>query len=72
SRNQPSQVIGLAPTHAAVSELKSKGVNAQTLESLLSDLRRGTTSPEDYKNTLFFLDESSMVSNRQAKELSDL
>lgn len=71
-KNQPEQVIGLAPTHAAVSELESKGVKAQTLESLLTDLRRGITSPENYKNTLFFLDESSMVSNRQAKELSDL
>ncbi|MFA0072119.1 conjugative transfer relaxase/helicase TraI [Vibrio cyclitrophicus] len=70
--NQPDRVIGLAPTHAAVGELESKGVQAQTLESLLTDLRRGMTSPEDYKNTLFFLDESSMVSNRQAKELSDL
>ncbi|MGR5527504.1 conjugative transfer relaxase/helicase TraI [Vibrio maritimus] len=71
-KNQPSQVLGLAPTHAAVSELESKGVKAQTLESLLSDVRRGVASPEGYKNTLFFLDESSMVSNQQAKELSDL
>ena len=71
-KNQPEQVIGLAPTHAAVSELESKGVKAQTLEGLLTDLRRGMTSPEDYKNTLFFLDESSMVSNRQASEFTDL
>ncbi|MEZ8082798.1 conjugative transfer relaxase/helicase TraI [Enterovibrio norvegicus] len=71
-KNQPSQVIGLAPTHAAVSELESKGVNAQTLESLLTDLRRGETSSKDYNNTLFFLDESSMVSNGQAKEFTDL
>ncbi|HAS6641161.1 conjugative transfer relaxase/helicase TraI (plasmid) [Vibrio parahaemolyticus] len=71
-KNQPRQVIGLAPTHAAVSELESKGVKAQTLESLLTDLRRGLTAPEDYKNTLFFLDESSMVSNRQASEFTDL
>ncbi len=70
--NQPRQVIGLAPTHAAVSELENKGVKAQTLESLLTDLRRGLTSPENYKNTLFFLDESSMVSNRQASEFTDL
>ncbi|MFA0412011.1 AAA family ATPase, partial [Vibrio splendidus] len=60
STYSPSQVIGLAPTHAAVSELESKGIQAQTLESLLTDLRRGITLPEDYKNTLFFLDESSM------------
>lgn len=71
-KNPPEQVIGLAPTHAAVSELESKGVQAQTLESLLTDLRRGITTPKDYQNTLFFLDESSMVSNRQAKEFTDL
>ncbi|MEZ8503365.1 conjugative transfer relaxase/helicase TraI [Vibrio splendidus] len=72
SKHSPSQIIGIAPTHAAVSELESKGIQAQTLESLLTDLRRGITLPEDYKNTLFFLDESSMVSNQQAKELTDL
>ncbi|WP_210465654.1 conjugative transfer relaxase/helicase TraI, partial [Vibrio crassostreae] len=60
---QPEQsVIGLAPTHAAVAELESKGVKAQTLESLLSDIRQGNRDASDYQHTLFFLDESSMVS----------
>ncbi|MDC5870574.1 conjugative transfer relaxase/helicase TraI [Vibrio europaeus] len=68
----PNQIIGLAPTHAAVSELKQKGIEAQTLESLLSDVRRGTVEPEQYRNALFLLDESSMVSNRQAKEFVDI
>ncbi|CAK3399505.1 hypothetical protein VCRA2128O309_490001 [Vibrio crassostreae] len=72
SKHSPSQIIGIAPTHAAVGELESKGIQAQTLESLLTDLRRGITLPKEYKNTLFFLDESSMVSNQQAKELTDL
>ncbi len=71
-KNQPDRVLGLAPTHAAVSELESKGVTAQTLESLLTDLRQGITSVEHYKNTLFFLDESSMTSNRQIKAFTDL
>lgn len=71
-KNQPDKIIGLAPTHSAVSELENKGVNAQTLESLLTDVRSGKAEPNDYKNTLFFLDESSMVSNKQAKELTDL
>ncbi|TKF30412.1 AAA family ATPase, partial [Vibrio sp. F13] len=65
-------VIGLAPTHAAVSELESKGVKAQTLESLLTELRQGNRQPSDYQGNLFFLDESSMVSNKQAKEFTDL
>ncbi|EJX5614682.1 conjugative transfer relaxase/helicase TraI [Vibrio parahaemolyticus] len=70
---EPEQkIIGLAPTHSAVSELESKGVKAQTLESLLSDIRSGSKTSDDYKNSLFFLDESSMVSNTQAKEFTDL
>ncbi|CAK3303595.1 Conjugative transfer relaxase/helicase TraI [Vibrio crassostreae] len=70
---QPEQsVIGLAPTHAAVAELESKGVKAQTLESLLSDIRQGNRDASDYQHTLFFLDESSMVSNKQADEFTKL
>ncbi|SON51621.1 conjugative transfer relaxase/helicase TraI [Vibrio tapetis] len=70
---QPEQnVIGLAPTHAAVSELESKGVKAQSLESLLSDVRQGNHQASDYQGTLFFLDESSMVSNKQADEFTAL
>ncbi|MEJ3625757.1 conjugative transfer relaxase/helicase TraI [Vibrio vulnificus] len=65
-------VIGLAPTHAAVAELESKGVKAQTLESLLSDIRQGNRDASDYQHTLFFLDESSMVSNKQADEFTKL
>ncbi|WP_104026904.1 conjugative transfer relaxase/helicase TraI [Vibrio jasicida] len=70
--NKLREVIGLAPTHAAVSELESKGVKAQTLESLLAHIRNGERTPTDYENTLFFLDESSMVSNGQAREFTDL
>ncbi|GLO64173.1 conjugal transfer protein TraI [Vibrio sp. MACH09] len=70
--NSPDKVIGLAPTHAAVSELKEKGIEAQTLESLLTDVRRGSVDLSQYKNSLFLLDESSMISNRQAKEFVDL
>ncbi|MCG3741177.1 conjugative transfer relaxase/helicase TraI [Vibrio cincinnatiensis] len=72
NHEQAQNVIGLAPTHAAVSELESKGVKAQTLESLLSEIRNGSKIPENYKNTLFFLDESSMVNNKQALEFTDL
>ncbi|MCG9727503.1 conjugative transfer relaxase/helicase TraI [Vibrio brasiliensis] len=67
----PERIIGLAPTHSAVSELETKGIRAQTLESLLTDVRRGVTTPEEHKHTLYFLDESSMVSNQQAKALTD-
>ncbi|PMO98233.1 hypothetical protein BCS89_07150 [Vibrio splendidus] len=59
-------------THAAVAKLESKGVKAQTLESLLSDIRQGNRDASDYQHTLFFLDESSMVSNKQADEFTKL
>ncbi|HAS6097680.1 TPA: AAA family ATPase, partial [Vibrio vulnificus] len=72
SKLPEQNVIGLAPTHAAVAELESKGVKAQTLESLLSDIRQGNRDASDYQHTLFFLDESSMVSNKQAKEFTEL
>ncbi|MGR5187332.1 conjugative transfer relaxase/helicase TraI [Photobacterium damselae] len=63
--NASIDVLGLAPTHAAVNELKEKGIPAQTTQSLLKDLLMGDTTPDKYKNTLFLLDESSMASNAQ-------
>ncbi|MGR5372581.1 conjugative transfer relaxase/helicase TraI [Photobacterium damselae] len=63
--NVKIDVLGLAPTHAAVNELKEKGIPAQTTQSLLKDLLTGDTTPDKYKNTLFLLDESSMASNAQ-------
>ncbi|MGR5116251.1 conjugative transfer relaxase/helicase TraI [Photobacterium damselae] len=64
-RGNNIDVLGLAPTHAAVNELKEKGIPAQTTQSLLKDLLMGDTTPDKYKNTLFLLDESSMASNAQ-------
>lgn len=72
SQVHPNHIIGLAPTHSAVSELENQGITAQTLASLLTDLRRGITTPTMYTNSLFFLDESSMVSNSQAQAFTDL
>lgn len=63
--NAKIDVLGLAPTHAAVNELKEKGIPAQTTQSLLKDLLIGDTTPDKYQNTLFLLDESSMASNAQ-------
>ena len=63
--NPKIEVLGLAPTHTAVNELKGKGIPAQTTQSLLKDLLMGDTTPDKYKNTLFLLDESSMASNAQ-------
>ncbi|WP_394167823.1 conjugative transfer relaxase/helicase TraI [Photobacterium piscicola] len=64
-KNTPITVLGLAPTHAAVNELKEKGIPAQTTQSLLKEVMTGDALPEKYANTLFLLDESSMASNAQ-------
>ncbi|MGL6659625.1 MobF family relaxase [Escherichia coli] len=55
----------LGPTHRAVGEMRSAGVDAQTLASFLHDTQLQQRSGEtpDFSNTLFLLDESSMVGN---------
>ena len=69
--SQRPQVIGLAPTHRAVHEIQSVGVRSQTLSSFLSEERQKALGGEkpDYSNTLFLVDESSMVGNRDMAEL---
>lgn len=59
------RVVGLGPTHRAVGEMRSAGVDAQTLASFLYDTQLQQRSGEtpDFSNTLFLLDESSMVGN---------
>ncbi|HDS6520163.1 TPA: conjugative transfer relaxase/helicase TraI [Klebsiella oxytoca] len=67
------RVIGLGPTHRAVGEMQSAGVEAQTTASFLHDTQlqqRNGQTPE-FSNTLFLLDESSMVGlSDTAKALS--
>lgn len=69
--SQQPEVIGLAPTHRAVHEMQSVGVRSQTLSSFLSEERQKNLAGEktDYGNTLFLVDESSMVGNRDMAEL---
>lgn len=59
------RVIGLGPTHRAVIEMRGAGLDAQTLASFLYDTaqqqRQGETP--DYRNTVFVVDESSMLGN---------
>jgi conjugative transfer relaxase protein TraI len=63
---QRPEVIGLAPTHRAVGEMADVGVKAQTLASFLMDMERRIQGGEkpDFSKTLFLVDESSMVGNR--------
>ncbi|PLI52421.1 conjugative transfer relaxase/helicase TraI [Klebsiella pneumoniae] len=57
------RVIGLGPTHRAVGEMQSAGVDAQTTASFLHDtqLQQRNGQTPDFSNTLSLLDESSMV-----------
>ncbi|KGT87938.1 TraI family protein [Erwinia typographi] len=63
---QRPEVVGLAPTHRAVGEMADVGVKAQTLASFLMDMERRIQGGEkpDFSKTLFLVDESSMVGNR--------
>jgi len=63
---QQPRVIGVAPTHRAVSEMRDAGVpESQTLAAFIHDTQqqlRGGERP-DFSNVLFLVDESSMVGN---------
>ncbi|WP_146152202.1 AAA family ATPase, partial [Photobacterium phosphoreum] len=63
------QFKGLAPTHAAVNELKEKGVPAQTVQSFLHDMSTKEIADVQYKNTVFLVDETSMLSNKHIDAL---
>lgn len=59
-------VIGLAPTHRAVKEMRDAGIEAQTLKSFVVNWQQRTAAGEDvrYTKTLFLIDESSMLGNQ--------
>lgn len=67
---QRPNVIGIGPTHRAVHEMQENGVKAQTLASFLSESRQLAMAGEtpDHSNTLFLVDESSMIGNRDMAE----
>lgn len=56
-------VIGIGPTHRAVSEMHGTGVEAQTTASFLHDMQQLIRSggKPDFTNTVFLVDESSML-----------
>jgi conjugative transfer relaxase protein TraI len=66
-------IVGLAPTHQAVNELQSIGVQAQTISSFLVEQERlqGSGETSDFKNTLFLIDEQSMTGNDHLSRLYD-
>ncbi|MFA0125696.1 AAA family ATPase, partial [Vibrio sp. 10N.261.48.A2] len=66
------KIMGLAPTHSAVNELKDKGIPSQTLAKLLTDADKGQLNLNEMKNTLFFVDENSMIGNKQLNQFLEL
>ncbi|MEX3063511.1 MobF family relaxase [Klebsiella variicola] len=64
------EVIGLAPTHRAVGEMVLCGIKAQTLASFLMETEREIQSgaSPDFRQTLFLMDECSMVGNQDFAE----
>jgi len=63
--NRP-QLLGLAPTHQAVKEMRDVGLDAQTAKSFLVDHEQRVAAGEkiDYRNQVFIADESSMLGNQ--------
>lgn len=60
-----SKVFGITPTNKAKQELEDRGIETQTVESFLISER---SFPE---NSLFILDEASMVGNHLYKSIQD-
>lgn len=63
---QQPRVMGVAPTHRAVSEMRDAGVpETQTLAAFIHDTQQQLRSGDkpDFSNVLFLVDESSMVGN---------
>ena len=59
-------LIAVAPTHQAVKEMKALGIQAQTLKSFLIEQEQ---LPNLTEKSIVFLDEFSMVSNRDYARL---
>lgn len=70
--NQPGQeLLCLAPTHTAVKELKARGLEAQTADSFIAEMKstHKETLPQYQYQRVIAVDESSMLSNRRLHEL---
>ncbi|CAM4390458.1 MAG: ATP-dependent RecD-like DNA helicase [Legionellaceae bacterium] len=62
-------LLGLAPSHTAVEELRHNGIRAQTLDSFLVDIDKEKDALPDLSKTVIVLDEASMVSNKKFERL---
>lgn len=64
------EIRGIGPTHRAVGEMSGAGINAQTAKSFILDSLRdeGAGIRHDHSNTLFIIDEASMVGNSDTRD----
>ncbi|PAU99449.1 conjugative transfer relaxase/helicase TraI [Arsenophonus sp. ENCA] len=64
-KDKQPQIIGLAPTHRAISEMQTAGVDAKTLAAFLYEESQKIAQGEqpNHPNTLFVIDEAAMIGN---------
>lgn len=61
---------GIAPTHKAVKELRSRGISAETIDRFLLNMGNITHEKKDaFSKTILIIDEASMVSNRKMHDV---
>lgn len=60
------EILAVAPTHQATSELEKRGIRSQTIKSLLVDYKKDEIKfdTNNQTNKLVIVDESSMISNK--------
>lgn len=58
-------LLCLAPTHAAVKEIRGRGLAGHTLDRFLLNVAAGKITPEAYRGRCLVVDESSMISNQR-------
>ncbi len=58
-------LLCLAPTHAAVKEIRGRALTGYTLDRFLLNVAAGKLTPEAYRGRCIVVDESSMVSNQR-------
>lgn len=65
------EILAIAPTHQATSELEKRGIRSQTLKSLLVDYKKDEIkfNTNNHAQKLVIVDESSMISNNDFHEL---
>lgn len=74
ANNSNIEIVGLAPTHKAVYELQTVGINAQTISSFLVEAKQEINNNPNFNlnNKLFLIDESSMIGNKNITSLYEI